>query len=390
MTSYEQSRPFEPADDRARSFAPPAFGQQADLARGDGRAPPTSSGGGNWAISSSELIGLCHRVGTQLKSGVDVTRIWQLEASRGKEKHRRHMEHIFRQVSAGSNMADAMRECGGYLPPLVCQMVEIGEKTGRLDDVLLKLANYYEQQASMRRMFYFGIAWPMIQLTLAVLVIALVIWINGFINTLVDGVRLDILGLGLIGTSGALIFLASVATLIGGTILAVNALMRGWFGPAPVRIAMRLPIIGSCLEAFALARLTWAFSLGLESGMDARRVVELAVAATQNEYYQQHIPAISAAVGRGQTFFDAFQQTHAFPNDFLFSLETAEIAGTTSESLLRLTKQYEEKAQGAMRMLTMAATVVTFLVVGLIILLAIAKLAMFYLGQLYSVINDPI
>ncbi|QDU25430.1 Type II secretion system protein F [Anatilimnocola aggregata] len=386
MTSYEQARPIVPTD------AASAVDREGRVARGSERAPQIEPGktGLTWTISAGELIGLCQRVGTSIKAGVDIRRIWQSEASRGKESHRRHMEQIFRRVSAGDTVADAMRGCHGYIPPLTCQMVEIGEKTGQLDEVLLKLAHYYEQQAAMRRMFYFGIAWPMIQLFGATFVIALVIWINGFVNTLVDGVKLDILGLGLSGASGALIFIASVATVIAGIVLAINGLLRGWFGPAPIQMAMRLPIIGNCLEAFALARLTWSFALGLESGMDARRVVELAIAATQNKHYEQHSAAVTAAIGRGQTFHEAFAQTKAFPDDFLFALETAEIAGTTNESLLRLTKQYEEKAQGAMRMLTMAATAVTFLVVTLVIVLAIARMAMFYIGQLYSVINEPI
>ncbi|WP_425617913.1 type II secretion system F family protein [Anatilimnocola sp. NA78] len=385
MSQFEQSRPIIPA-------AAQLGERDARVARGsessfDPTNRPSTSG---WAISSSELIGLCQRVGNSLKAGVDVRRLWQQEATRGKESHRRHMEQIFRHISAGGTMADAFRETNGYLPPLVCQMAEIGEKTGRLDEVLLKLAHYYEQQAAMRRTFYFGIAWPMLQLVAAVFVVALVIWINGFVNTLAEGVTLDILGLGLVGTSGALIFLASIATVVGGIVLAINGLMRGWFGPAPVQIAMRLPVIGPCLEAFALSRLTWSFALGLESGMDARRVVELAIAATQNTHYEQHSATVAAAVGRGETFYEAFSQTHAFPNDFLFALETAEIAGTTNESLLRLTKQYEDKAHGAMRMLTMAATALTFVFVAFIMILAIARLAMFYLGTLYSVINEPI
>jgi len=365
--------------------------RDARVARGsESSIDPGRRKGSAWSISSGELIGLCQRVGTSLHAGVDVRRIWQQEASRGKESHRRYMEQIYRHISAGGTIADALCDCDGYLPPLVCQMVEIGEKTGRLDDVFHKLAHYYEQQASMRRTFYFGIAWPMLQLVGAVFVVALVIWINGFVNTLADGVQLDILGLGLVGSSGALIFLASIATVIAGIVLAINGLLRGWFGPWPVQIAMRLPVIGPCLEAFALSRLTWSFALGLESGMDARRVVELAIAATQNPHYQQHSGAVVAAVGRGDTFYDSFAQTYAFPNDFLFALETAEIAGTTNESLLRLTKQYEEKAQGAMKILTMAATGLTFLFVTLIMILAIARLAMFYLGTLYSVINEPI
>lgn len=351
MSSYDQSPPVPSARSSQKTPAPPSL---------------------SWAISSKELIGLCQRVGQSLKAGVEIRRVWQMESSRGSATHRQHMESILRHVSAGGTVADAMRACGGFFPPLTCQMVEIGEKTGQLDGVLLKLAKYYEQQEALKKSFYLGIAWPMLQLLAATFVIAGVIWISGMI-----GAGIDILGLGLTGGWGALLFLLSVATVAGGVVLAVNALLRGWFGPAPLQFAMRLPVLGTCLEAFALSRLTWSFALGLESGMDARRVVELAVAATQNAHYEQHAAAISTSVGRGQTFHESFAQTHAFPEDFLNSLETAEIAGTTNESLMRLANQYEERANEAMRYVTMACTAATFVIVALVMILAIFRLAMF-------------
>jgi len=369
MSSYDQSRPV-PASQ-------PAVGNAQREARG--AQPRSSLGGGvSWAISTKELIGLCQRVGQSLKAGVEIRRVWQQESQRGSATQRQHLGSVYRHVAAGGTVADAMRGCGGFFPRLTCQMVEIGEKTGQLDEVLLKLAKYYEQQDALKRTFYLGIAWPMLQLLAATLVIAGVIWISGMIGSFMGtGGGVDILGLGLTGGWGAILFLLSVATVVGGVLLAVNALLRGWFGPVPLRIAMRLPVIGTCLEAFALSRLTWAFALGLESGMDARRVIELAVAATQNAHYEQHATAIAAGVGRGQTFFDSFQQTQAFPQDFLYSLETAEIAGATSEALLRLAKQYEEKAHEAMRYVTMACTAATFALVALIMILAIARLAYF-------------
>lgn len=372
MSSFEQSRPVPSERAQVSENAP----------RTNQRPLPPTGGGLGWAISSKALIGLCQRVGQSLKSGVEIRRVWQLETTRGSAPQRRHMEEIYRQVSAGGTVADAMRSCGSFFPPLFCQMIEIGEKTGQLDEVLLKLARYYEQQAAMQRSFYLGIAWPMFQLFAATFVIAGVIWISGML-----GGKIDILGLGLTGGWGALLFLSSVLTVVGGIVLGVNALLRGWFGSGPLRLAMRLPVIGGCLEAFALSRLTWSFALALESGMDARRAVELALAATQNAHYEQHTAAISAGVGRGQTFYDSFAQTYAFPNEFLYSLETAEIAGATSESLLRLAKQYEEKAHEAMRILTMAATAATFVTVALVMILAIIRLAAFYLGNINDMVD---
>ena len=75
---------------------------------------------------------------------------------------------IRQRVAAGDPVADAMRSANGYFPPMFVQMVEVGEATGKLDEVLLRLAEHYEHQQQMKRAFWFGIAWPLFELVFAV------------------------------------------------------------------------------------------------------------------------------------------------------------------------------------------------------------------------------
>ena len=96
-----------------------------------------------------------------------------------------------------------MKSAGGYFPPMFVQMVEIGEQTGKLDEVLLRLADHYEHQAQMQRSFWIGIAWPLFELTFAVLIIGFVIFLTGILAGITNNPELDILGIGLTGTSGA-------------------------------------------------------------------------------------------------------------------------------------------------------------------------------------------
>ena len=63
-----------------------------------------------------------------------------------------------------------------------------------------------------------------------------------------------------------------------------------------------------------------------------------------------------------------------FPVDFLNSLEAAELAGATTESLLRMAKEYEDRARTAMRVLTAIATVGVMLLVFGVLILAIFTL----------------
>jgi type II secretory pathway component PulF len=339
-----------------------------------------------FSIPTRRLIQFCQRVATSTKAGVDARRLWTSEANYGSATHRRHVEQIKNRVLAGSTVADGMRDAGDYFPPLTVQMVTIGEQTGKLDEVLFRLAEYYEHQASMRRMFLLGIAWPAFQLTIAVVLMGVLIWAFGWAAEMSGGEPFDVLGIGLVGTSGMLIYFSAVITIVMTLIVLGYAVSRGLLGTKPMLLAMRIPVIGRCLEAFALARLTWTLATALDSGMDARRSAEMALNSTQNIYYLAQRDTVSQAIVRGEEFHEAFGATRAFPEDFLQSLATAELAGATTESLLRLTKEYEDKARGAMRILTIASTAFVFMLVGFIIILLIFRLFFMYLNT----INDAL
>ena len=157
-------------------------------------------------ISTGSLIKLCHRVGTAVRSGIDARRVWEMEERHASGSLKSALGVVKSRVSEGGMIAEAMHSQNGYFPPMFVQMVDVGEQTGKLDEVLLRLAEHYEHQTSMKRIFWFGIAWPLLQLVAAILVIGLVIYITGIIADTRGGEALDLLGWGLTGTSGAIIW----------------------------------------------------------------------------------------------------------------------------------------------------------------------------------------
>jgi type IV pilus assembly protein PilC len=326
-------------------------------------------------ISTRSLIQLSHRVGTALRAGIDARKVWEMETRHASGNLKLRLDAIRLRVSRGDTVAEAMRDAGGYFPPMFVQMVEIGEATGKLDEVLLRLAEHYEHQAQMQRAFWFGIAWPLFELAFAVLIIGFVIWITGLIAGMRGGEAQDVLGLGLVGTSGAISWYLGCAAIAGTIAFVSYALSRGWFGPRPVLAAMRIPLLGQCLESLALARLAWSLAVSLDSGMDARRAVELSIRSAQNPYYESSLTRVASGIRANMQFHESFRQAGVFPDDFLNSLEAAELAGATTESLLRLARTYEDKSRTAMKMLTGIATVAVMLLVFGVLTFAIVSLA---------------
>src|SRR6185436_18462440 len=132
-------------------------------------------------IATSTLINLCRRVGTSMRAGVEPRKLWETETRHATGSLRWYIERVKEGVLRGDSVAESMRACEGYFPPLVTEMVDVGEKTGHVDAVFLKLADHYDHQQQLTRGFLFGIAWPTVQLAIGILVCGLLIMVLGMI-----------------------------------------------------------------------------------------------------------------------------------------------------------------------------------------------------------------
>ena len=96
--------------------------------------------------------------------------------------------------------------------------------------------------------------------------------------------------------------------------------------------------------------------MALDSGIDASRAIRMALQSTHNAYFTRHMDAAEAVIERGGQFYEALQKTGAFPHEFLTSLQNAELSGTESESLSRLSEDYQRQAETATTALAVIAS----------------------------------
>jgi type II secretory pathway component PulF len=334
-------------------------------------------------ISKRELIGFCRRVGTSLRSGVGAVRVFEGESHRGSAAYRQAMTTVLGHVKDGDSITQGLHD-SGYFPPVTLAMVEIGEHTGKLDEALARLAEQYDHQARMQRQLYLGIAWPSLQLLAGITIIGAMIYIFGVIGGATGSDPIDVTGLGLSGGRGALIYFLFLGFVFTAFATLVAAISKGWLGPWPVKVAMKLPLLGNALRHMALSRLTWSLGMALDAGIDAKRSSELAIMATQNPYYLSHTPEVVDTISRGQSFYEAFRDAEAFPQDFLDEMENAEIAGTLSESLVRMANEYSEKARHALQLFMGALTISIWVLFAAIMILLIFRMFMIYLSPIYE------
>lgn len=340
-------------------------------------------------ISGKRLSDLCHRLAMGLAAGVDLRNVWKRETANAPSRVREQFRLVQNDIDRGRPFAEALAKTGKLFPALFREMVGVGEQTGQTAEVLHKLEHHYRVRHELTRNFLVMLAWPMIQLVIAIMVVGLLIWIFGALDVEdLNGKPVDPLGLGLKGTSGLITYLTIIAMFTIGISALVIAMRRGALWMKPVQLFFtRLPGVGTAIRKVCLSRIAWTLHLLLNVEMDVRQMIPLVLRSTGNEFYTRHEQQMVADVAAGQPMYLAFANSGAFPPDFLDALAVAEESGQISESMARLTKQYEGEAETAMGWLAGAAGLAIWTAVGALILLFIFRLASFYIGTLYQAVE---
>lgn len=338
-------------------------------------------------MSLRDASGTTRRLGTGFRAGVDLMRLLETESKSGSPLYRSKMANVRESIRSGKSFAEAMIAEGKYFPPLMIQLVHAGEVSGALDKILLHLAEYYDEVKRARGMFLMRIAWPCIQLFIAVLVIGAVILIQGMLSSSATGPSYDASGLGLSGLSGFLLYCLVVGSIGALATVTVLTVKNNWFNCQPILFPLlqKIPVIGTPLQTLSLARFTMSLSLLLNAGVDAIRSVKQAFRSTGNYHLMSGMEPALDAIKQGKGFSEAFQVAGVFPRDFIEYVEIGEVSGTETESLDRLAHEYQERSKTALTILAMATSGVVWLTVAGVLIFMIMRMAMSYINLL----NNP-
>ena len=98
----------------------------------------------NTKISNEELSAICLELSLLMRAGVGVSDALCLLAEENAE-YREMLSGMMEQTDMGATLSTVMRDTGRF-PAYLCGLVEVGERTGRTEEALSALANYYEER----------------------------------------------------------------------------------------------------------------------------------------------------------------------------------------------------------------------------------------------------
>jgi len=97
-------------------------------------------------IAYDQLSRFSRNLGILLQSGVPVTTSIQVTANTlSNLKFKTDLMNVSQHLIKGKEIGSSLDQCPEY-PPLVSKMISVGEKTGRLDETLIYLSDFYEEE----------------------------------------------------------------------------------------------------------------------------------------------------------------------------------------------------------------------------------------------------
>jgi type IV pilus assembly protein PilC len=333
----------------------------------------------------STIVSWCRALRHGVGIGLSPVKIFKQQAKSGPSGARDLAKTIAERLAQGSSLENAMKPDRAKFPPLMIELVAVGEKTGRLTETFEELEHYFEQSVSARKMFHGSLVWPGFMYASGVCVIAIMLFILGALAP-ADGKGFQPLGTFLSGSRGAAIVLFlgfgfAAFIVCAYLFLRDNDPLRAKFEA----LALSIPGLSGCFRAFALQRFSMALHMTSEAGMNADEALNYSFRATTNGAYLKVAPTAvkQAQGGRAIDKILAGFDRKLFPEDFLDAVGVGVITGSLAEVMAKQSEQYRDEAGRKLKWLTMLAGGSVYAMVGLMIIVVIIRMVM-SIGAVYE------
>ena len=129
----------------------------------------------NKQLSQMEISAFCQQIAMVVNAGLPTYYgISILRDEAADEPTKALLSEIYTPMEGGATLYEALQATGQF-PKYMVHMIELGETTGRLEEVLLSLSNYYEREAQIRDGIKKAATYPLIMTIMMIAVIMILI-----------------------------------------------------------------------------------------------------------------------------------------------------------------------------------------------------------------------
>lgn len=340
-------------------------------------------------MSLRDKVVLTEQLAVMIKAGLPVSKAFLAMLSQTFSKPVHEMlATISTQVEGGMSLAEALEQYHDTFGPVYIKMVVAGEKGGKLDDILEKLALQLQKDYEIRGKIRSALMYPaiIVILMVAVVIIIMIFVIPRLATVFADaGVDLPLPTRFLIASSDFVVAhgLAVLIGLVVAIILIKLLLRQPKIGLGWDRIKVRIPIYGSFVVRVYMARFSLTFASLLSSGLPILDILGTSKDVIDNRAYQNELVEITRNIENGMPIATALAQSHYFPNMISQLVSVGEKSGSLEEIMWVIARFYEKEVDAVSQNLSSALEPIIMVALGI----GIAFILISVLQPMYSLVS---
>jgi MSHA biogenesis protein MshG len=367
----------------------------ADLLMGSGvtpvsiketRSKPKSRGGGGITlfapkVESMDVLLFSRQMHTLLKAGVPIMRaLGGLQESAINPAMKSVIADVKESLEGGRELSVSLARHPKVFGGFYISMVRVGESTGLLDEIFMRLFDHLEFERFMREQVKTALRYPMfvvIAMAIAMVVVNLFV-IPAFAKVFEGfGAELPLMTRILLGSSNFMV--AWWPAMLVGLIAAIVG-FKAWVASPIGRIiweafVLRIPIAGSIVRKAAMASFARSFALSARSGVPLMQALSNSAQTVDNTYVAAKIEGMRTTVERGESVLRAAIASAFFTPVVLQMISVGEESGSLDEMMDEVGLMYQREVEYELK--TLGAQIEPILIVCLGAMVLVLALGIF-------------
>ncbi|BFT31959.1 type II secretion system inner membrane protein GspF [Alteromonas sp. D210916BOD_24] len=292
-------------------------------------------------VSASDLALLTRQLATLIEAALPVEEALLAVAEQCEKPRQKNMMMAVRsKVVEGHGLADALAEFPSVFDELYRAMVAAGEKSGHLDTVLNRLADYTERRQQTRSQITQAMVYPSLMMFFALGIVLLLLTV--VVPEIVG--QFDHMGQDLPTITQLLIAISDWLRQYGLFLLmalcvlmvVVNRILQQKHMQLRYhRVLLTLPLIGKVSRGLNTARFARTLSILSASAVPLLEAMRISSDVLENRYIKQQVAEAAINVKEGSSLRAALDKTNMFPPMMMHMIASGEKSGELQQMLAR-------------------------------------------------------
>jgi len=326
-------------------------------------------------VELADLMLLSRQMHILLKAGVPIIRALSgLQESATNPTLSRTIAAVRESLESGRELSQALLQHRKVFPAFMVSLVRVGEITGLLDEVFMRLYEFFAFEKKIREDIRAALRYPtMVIIALSIAMCIVNIFVIPAFGKMFASFKseLPLMTRILIGTSD--VFVGYWPLMIVGAVALVTAArlyVRSengrftWDG-----LKLRLPVVGQLIHKATLARFSRGFALAAKSGVPIVQGLAIVAEVVENAYLESRILQMRDGIERGESILRTAVATGVFSPVVLQMVAVGEETGEIDQLMSEIADMYEREVALEVEGLGAKAEPILLVCMGVLVLI---------------------